>query len=177
MVAGIQSVNMSIYTKTGDLGTTSLFGGKRILKSSPQIEACGTIDELISYIGFLYIKFKDKKELVLLTIIQKDLQQIMASLAGAKTDLNHLKANIKKFEQYIDKISLRLPKINGFILINKPFCAVLPNVLRTICRRSERRVINYFETINKDDINRQIILKYLNRLSDLFFMMARLHQL
>ena len=85
-----RNADMIIYTRTGDFGTTGLYGGKRISKADCQIETYGSIDELTSYIGLVVVKLKNKKEADFLIKIQKDLYQIMGFLSGAKTDLLYL---------------------------------------------------------------------------------------
>src|SRR3990172_2241649 len=85
--ADTRSANMPIYTKTGDKGITSLYGGIRVSKSDPRGEAYGAVDELTSFIGLVATKVKNKNHRALLVEIQKDLYQIMASLSGAKTNL------------------------------------------------------------------------------------------
>jgi len=162
---------MSIYTKTGDKGTTSLFSGKRTLKSSLQIEAYGSVDELSSFIGLVTSKLKDKTDKEFLLMVQKDLYQIMAVLSEAKTDLKVAKEHIKIFEQCIDKTQSKLPKLTRFILPQGNEMSSWFHILRTICRRAERNVVRYFEAFNVRRL--MLIIKYLNRLSDLFFIMAR----
>lgn len=161
---------MSIYTKTGDDGTTSLYGGKRVLKSDPIIEACGTIDELTSFIGLVKSRLKtsDKNKIFLLSI-QKDLYEIMAVLAGAKSPIVDLNQRVKLFEQKIDKIMLQLPKIDSFILSGGTEISAWFHILRIICRRAERRIVSSL-TINNQQLT---VVKYLNRLSDLFFTLSR----
>src|SRR3989344_3918100 len=114
--ADIRNADMSIYTRTGDLGTTSLFGGKRISKADCQIETYGSIDELTSYIGLVVVKLKNTQDKNLLIQIQKDLYQIMSFLSGAKIDLFFLEKKVLVFEKTIDEIEKKLPKLNKFIL-------------------------------------------------------------
>lgn len=160
---------MAIYTRAGDDGFTSLYNGKRLLKSSPIIDACGTIDELTSFIGLVKNKLKpDDKNKGLLLSIQKDLYQIMAILAGAKKPIVDLNQRVKLFEQKIDKIMPQLPKIDGFILPGGTEVSARFHILRTVCRRAERQVVLLL-TIN----NQQLTIKYLNRLSALFFTLSR----
>lgn len=159
---------MSIYTKTGDKGETSLYAGKRISKSSFQVGAYGSIDELSSFIGLVLSKIKNKKETDLLTTIQKDLYQIMSYLASAPSNLDHLEERVLKFEKLIDEKGERLPKLTRFILPQGTELSSWFHILRTVCRRAERSVV---ATRN----NQLAIIKYLNRLSDLFFIFARLY--
>ena len=163
---------MPIYTRTGDAGTTSLYGGKRISKADCQIETYGSIDELTSYIGLVVVKLKNKKETDLLVEIQKDLYQIMGFLSGAKTDLLFLENRVLTFEKNIDLIEEKLPKLTKFIIPGGNEISSLFQILRVLCRKAERRNIDFFNktTINDDQL---ITIKYLNRLSDLFFDLAR----
>lgn len=156
---------MSIYTKTGDDGTTSLYNGKRLSKADCQIETDGSIDELTSYIGLVVVKLKNKKEADFLVEIQKDLYQIMGFLSGAKINLSALEKKVIKFEKKIDLIEKKLPKLNKFILPGGTEISSWFHILRVICRRAERNVVRFDNNI--------IIVKYLNRLSDLLFVMAR----
>lgn len=165
---------MSIYTKTGDGGTTVLYGGKRVLKSDLQIEALGSVDEFSSFIGFAILRTSKKELAHLLTTIQKDLYQIMAFLSGKKLDLKPLNKRVIIFEQIINNRSLKQPKFTGFILPQGSEISVWFHILRTVCRRSERRVVslNNSSTIKLLPSTLGFIIKYLNRLSDLFFILA-----
>jgi cob(I)alamin adenosyltransferase len=163
---------MSIYTRTGDDGTTGLYGGKRISKADCQIETYGSIDELTSYMGFTVVKLKNKKEKDFLIEIQKDLYRIMSFLSGAKINIEPLEKKVDKFEQKINLIEKKLPKLNKFIIPGGNEISSLFQILRVLCRKAERRNIDFF---NKRPISKSelIVVKYLNRLSDLFFDMAR----
>lgn len=171
---------MSIYTKTGDKGQTSIFGGGRVPKSHPQVKAYGTIDELTSFIGLVAAKVQKNgspnEDTAFLTKIQKDLYQMMAMLAGAKLTITEEEKEIQNFEKKIDEFDKQLPKLTRFILPGGTELAGWFHVLRTTCRRSERETVEFFlsntsHTIDED--SQRIMLKYLNRLSDLFFMYAR----
>jgi len=166
-VTGVDTVNadMAIYTKTGDDGTTALYGGKRISKANYQVETYGLIDELTSFIGLTATKVNNKKNKQLLINIQKDLYKIMGFLSGAKTDLLFLENQVLTFEKTIDEIERKLPKLNKFILPGGNELSSWFHILRVICRRAERNVVRFDNNI--------IIVKYLNRLSDLLFVMAR----
>ncbi len=156
-----------IYTRTGDGGTTGLFGKTRVSKGDIRIEACGTIDELTSYLGLIVSKItKNKKEASLLAGIQKDLYQIMAAIAGAKVDIVYLQERVNIFERSIDFYSSKLPKLNSFILPGGGEISSFLQISRTICRRAERCAVTCKSP--------EPILKYLNRLSDLLFILARL---
>lgn len=156
---------MPIYTKTGDRGTTSLYGGIRVLKSDPRVDAYGTVDELTSFIGLVGSIIKNKNHRTLLVEIQKDLYHIMGTLAGAKTDLNYLEKKITAFEKTIDAMDKKLPRLRRFIIPGGEKVSSWFHILRAVTRRAERK------TLKHDPI----IVKYLNRLSDLFFTMARIY--
>lgn len=164
---------MSIYTKTGDSGYTSLFGNKRLAKCDLQIEAYGSVDELSSFIGLVHSIIKNKKHQILLIEIQKNLYKTMSVLALAKIDLSPLEKEVKKIEQIIDRVDSRLPRLNRFILPNGVTIASWFHILRTVCRRTERNVIRFFLSNKKTNRQNTIILQYLNRLSDFFFIFAR----
>ncbi len=159
---------MRIYTKTGDKGITSLYGGKRVPKSDLQIEAYGSIDELSSFVGLVANFVKSKSDKEFLVGLQKDFYKIMASLSGAKIELNFLDEEITRFEKRIDALDKKLPRLTRFILPGGNEVSAWFHILRVICRRAERKVIKHSQ-------NESMIIKYLNRLSDLFFTMARLH--
>ncbi len=159
-----------IYTRTGDKGKTSLFDGKRVLKSDKKVEAYGTIDELNSSIGaasaFIRIRSINKE----LEEIQNDLLEIGSALAvSTALPVDQLKDRPQEFEKLIDKLTRQLPPLNQFILPGGGKGGALLHVARTIARRAERRVVGLSKSENIDDI----IIIYLNRLSDLLFTMAR----
>src|SRR3990167_3453030 len=105
---------MSIYTRTGDKGTTSLFGGKRVSKSDHQVEAYGSVDELSSFVGLLVSKLRTTNHELI--NIQKDLYKIMAYLSGAKVDVRFLDRRVLDFEKEIDTIEKKLSRLTRFIL-------------------------------------------------------------
>ena len=159
-----------IYTRTGDKGKTSLFDGKRVLKSDKKVETYGTIDELNSAIGaasaFIKIRSINKE----LEEIQNDLLEIGSSLAVSTTlPADQLKKRPVEFEKLIDRLTKQLPPLNQFILPGGGKGGSLLHLARTVARRSERRVVGLSKSEKVDDI----IIIYLNRLSDLLFTMAR----
>lgn len=163
---------MAIYTRTGDKGETGLFGGKRISKASAQIEAVGVVDELTTYVG--YVKLQVSRSASsgqagsdFLIEIQKDLYRIMSVIGGANIPIAYLENRAKEFEQEIDTITSKLTKLNSFILPGGTTEASLFHILRVLTRKAERAVV-----LIKSDA---IIIQYLNRLSDLFFTLARKH--
>lgn len=171
--AGIQNVNMPIYTKTGDKGETSLYGGVRVPKNDKRVEAYGTVDELTSFIGFI-IPDVEKQDQKLLTDVQKYLYKIMAFLSGSRVDFSAFPEEIKKYEQYIDKETLALPELRRFILPQGTKLSSLLHITRAVCRRAERHIMSTQDLYGKkQDVF--IILQCINRLSDLFFIMARIY--
>ena len=178
ITAATQSVNVvKIYTRKGDRGKTKLLNSKEVSKSDPLIEAEGTIDELSSLIGLTIAFLKDKKDKQLFSSIQKDLYQLMAILAGSKRPITFISVKIKGFEQYIDKTSLKLPKLNGFLLPQGGIENSLFHLTRTVCRRAERRVVFLLQKkplpLKIKKKNLLMVIKYLNRFGDFLFIMAR----
>lgn len=161
---------MPIYTRTGDKGKTSLFDGKRVLKSDKKVNAYGTIDELNSNIGLAnsFIKIPQiNKEL---EEIQNDLLEIGSSLAVSVTlPTPQLQNRPKEFEVLIDKFTSQIPELTQFILPGGGMGGSQLHVSRTVARRAERLIV---ELSQKEDIDLTIIT-YLNRLSDLLFTMSR----
>ena len=164
---------MKIYTKTGDDGNTGLQGNFRISKSHPRILSYGTVDEANAALGVVFSNSLDEDVRLVLTQIQNDLFLVGADLSNP--NLNDVKNRvslemIENLENYIDKFELELPALTNFILPGgEPSAAQLHHV-RTIVRRAESQTVQLSE---KDEINSNCI-KYLNRLSDLFFVMGRL---
>ena len=152
---------MPIYTRTGDTGKTSLFGGKRISKSDPRIDLIGTIDELNSWVGLLSAKKKEP----FFNKVQTDLFTIGSTLAGWKGDLSGTQERIDEMEARMDRMDKSLPRLNNFILPGGSVPGSYMHIARNICRRAERLAVRI-----KADPS---IIKYLNRLSDLFFILAR----
>ena len=167
---------MKIYTKTGDSGDTGLFGGERVSKSSPRIEAYGTVDELNSFIGLAITEIRDPEVKSLLEKIQSQLFNVGADLATPDNEKTR-KSNIQRVgsdyyleaEIAIDHFEESLEELKNFILPGGSKAAAHLHVCRTICRRAERAVVDLNKTVNTGD-NVSI---FLNRLSDLFFVLAR----
>ncbi len=168
-----------ITTKTGDLGETSIFGGKRVKKFNLQIEALGQVDELSALLGLVTNYLKKDEEINLFLEIQKKLYQINSLLSEAKTqekkNIEELGQHLKKIEQEIEFLSNKLPKLNRFILPYGSLTSNFIHYLRAVCRRVERWVV-FFLYQKKWQKKYQVIIQYLNRLSDLFFLLARKHQ-
>ncbi|MDH3203717.1 MAG: cob(I)yrinic acid a,c-diamide adenosyltransferase [Nitrosopumilus sp.] len=164
---------MKIYTKTGDDGNTSLQGNFRIAKSHPRIIAYGTIDEANAVLGMVLTNSLDKDITEILIGIQNELFLVGADLSNP--NLNDVKNRVSlrmvnKLEQYIDKLELELSPLTNFILPGGSIAAAQLHYARTVVRRGETQVVQLSE---KDEINSNCI-KYLNRLSDLFFVIGRL---
>lgn len=165
---------MRIYTKTGDAGTTAIWGGKRLPKDHPQIEAYGSIDELSCFIGAITTHAIRKKDKTLLTQVQEDLYIFMSILSGADSDIAPAAENVQRMEKTIDEIDKKKPVQNAFILMQGPPASISCHIARTVCRRAERRVVSYLKTDTKISRKSKVsMLQYLNRLSDLLFALGR----
>ncbi len=162
--------NMSIYTKTGDLGETSIIGGKRVSKNSPRVNAYGDVDELISHIGLLRCQIPNENSV--LRRIQINLMMgsaILASEVENKKTVCFSVDEITFLEKEIDRMTVEMPQQIAFILPGAPAEAALCHIARTVCRRAERSSIAI-----KDDRDGIILtIKYLNRLSDYLFTLGR----
>jgi len=161
---------MSIYTRAGDTGSTSLFGGKKVLKCNELVDVYGSIDELNSWIGFCISDMTDKKTTGFLQTVQRDLLVIGSTLAGWKGDIKNLPNRVIEMEQRIDVMEKTLPKLSNFILPGGNKDAAAIHVARSITRRVERQTV-FLLRKNKND--KTIIITYLNRFSDLLFVIAR----
>ena len=164
------------YADDYDKGYTQLFGGESISKSSVLVEAYGTVDELNSIIGLARSQIKDKEISEMLHKLQRDLFNLGSDFASPITDekTNEYvprisEADIKWIEECIEKIDKSLPPLRNFILPGGSYSASLIHVARAICRRAERRAVSLK---GEKGVN-QVILKYLNRLSDFLFYLAR----
>ncbi len=165
---------MKIYTKTGDQGTTALFGGKRISKAELRIDTYGTVDELNSWMGLVRDQEVNQKRKDVLIQIQNDLFVIGAILA---TEPGHEKVkipslqeeDIRLLEKEIDAMDAELPPMKYFVLPGGHISISTCHVTRTVCRRAERLVITLHE---REPLN-TLVIRYLNRLSDYLFMLSR----
>jgi cob(I)alamin adenosyltransferase len=164
---------MKIYTKKGDQGSTSLIGGDRVLKSHDRIEAYGTIDELNSHIGILRSFVNDDINPFILKELQDRLftiGSILASAPDSKMVVPDLHAaDTEMLENAIDKMNEELPVLRTFILPAGSMHIAQCHVVRCVCRRAERLVVN----LNEMEPIDELILQYLNRLSDYLFVLAR----
>jgi len=165
---------VKIYTKTGDKGETGIIG-KRLSKSSKLIDTIGTLDELNASIGIALIKLQIadfKKEIETLIYIQNSIFDLGAVLANGKTERDFSKL-ITKIEKNIDNMDAKLPKLQNFILPGGSEASAYIHLSRTICRRAERYLVDLLDNI---DFNYRILpnhLKFINRLSDYLFILAR----
>jgi cob(I)alamin adenosyltransferase len=165
---------MKIYTKTGDKGETSLIGGKRVPKHHIRIEAYGAVDELIAFIGLLRDQDITPEIKENLFNIQDRLMVCAAILAAdcddCKVIIPTLHDNdILFLEQEIDKMNTHLTPLHSFIIPGGHKTASYCHIIRTICRRSEREIIKLKEHHTVPDL----VLTYINRLSDYFFTLSR----
>lgn len=165
---------MKIYTKFGDSGETALFGGMRLPKDAPRIEAIGTVDELNAYIGYAQTLIDDADLSELMTRIQNHLFSVGADLATPETHVKAAEFRISEdftteMETAIDTLSAELPPLTNFILPGGCTAGAILHIARVVCRRSERCVVRL---AREEDVNPEII-RSLNRLSDLLFVLAR----
>jgi cob(I)alamin adenosyltransferase len=167
---------LKIYTKTGDLGKTSLIGGTKVSKSNIRIETYGTIDELNSYLGLVKDNCSNEHSKFILKEIQDRLFTIGSSLAcdpdkEPKMKLPDLKeTDVELLENEIDKMNETLPEMKFFILPGGHAAVSTTHVARCVCRRAERWCVNMQDHNLFVD---PLIIKYLNRLSDYLFVLAR----
>jgi cob(I)alamin adenosyltransferase len=166
---------MKIYTKTGDRGDTGLFGGARVSKASLRVAAYGDVDELNSVLGVVCAHISDAARVAALRKIQCELFVVGAELAknpAKDVDLGMplvAEADIERLERAIDEVDQRLPALKTFILPGGSMAAAFLHVARTTCRRAERSVV----LLAQSETVRAELIRYLNRLSDLLFTLAR----
>ena len=171
---------MKIYTKTGDNGETSLIGGERVPKYHLRVEAYGSLDELNSYIGLIICHIKNQQINQILKLIQYNLFKIETLIAvgtqiGSNTEFDSEKylmteQDVTILEEEIDKMNTILPELKNFILPSGNIAMCYCHVARTVCRRAERIIIKLDFS---DKISDRIMIKYINRLSDYLFTLAR----
>ena len=171
---------MKIYTKTGDKGETSLYGGTRVSKAAARVESYGTLDELNAFIGLAKAEISDEKVLSQLQKIQFDLFTVGSEaatptdkmlLANGKNrlDLMISEKEITELELWMDDFDAELEPLQFFILPSGGKAAASVHVCRTVCRRAERAMVH----LNETEEVRPELIKYLNRLSDYLFILAR----
>lgn len=174
----LSAMTLRIYTRAGDDGGTGLFGGGRVSKDDPRVEAYGDVDELNAAIGMAIAVSSDERIDAVLGPVQSDLLSIGALLATpdhakmrdqlGKARLDD--ARIGELEHEIDRCDEGLPSLRSFVLPGGSTKAAALHVARTVCRRAERRVVSLDRSAGLPPV----IRIYLNRLSDLLFMLARL---
>jgi cob(I)alamin adenosyltransferase len=166
---------MKIYTKTGDRGTTSLIGGRRIPKPHLRIEAYGTVDELISFIGLVRDQeINDDHKTILLNI--QDRLMVCASHLANDPQSKELRkmpeisdADIEALEKYIDAMEGTLIPLTSFVLPGGHPASSFCQVARSVCRRAERTIVR----LSLEEEVEEIIIRYLNRLADFLFVLSR----
>jgi cob(I)alamin adenosyltransferase len=166
---------VKIYTKTGDAGETSLFGGRRVSKADARVAAYGDVDELNAWLGFVRSNLSDGQLGEMLEHLQRDLFALGARLAdpGHKIAERVVKAavtdaDITRLEGWIDQLESELQPLRRFILAGGCTAGAALHVARTVCRRAERSVVS----LGPDAVETELLV-YINRLSDLLFVMAR----
>ncbi|MEM8895754.1 MAG: cob(I)yrinic acid a,c-diamide adenosyltransferase [Bacteroidota bacterium] len=166
---------MKVYTKTGDKGTTSLLGGTRVSKGDLRIEAYGTVDELNSWMGLLRDESKSDERIALIAEVQERLFTLGSHLA-LDDDQSKIKVpdlnqeDIKLLEDAMDTMDESLPPLKNFVLPGGAPQVSHAHIARCVCRRAERQVILLADEVTVADL----IIQYLNRLSDYLFMLSRM---
>ncbi len=165
---------MKIYTGTGDKGTTSLKGGKRVPKYHKRIEAVGNVDELISYMGLIRSQDISQDDKDMIVKIQDRLMTYATILATVYDDTDKKIPELKEedlhmLEKEIDKMEKKLPALKNFILPGGHNAVSFCHIARTVCRRAERRIVE----LSSGSFVPEFLIKYFNRLSDYLFVLAR----
>ena len=169
---------MKIYTRGGDAGETSLFGGERVRKSAPRVSAYGEVDELNSVLGVARAELEPADLRAMLETIQSSLFDLGGELATPNAPERSAKgkvgprvaeSDVVELEGWIDRLETELEPLRNFILPGGARAAALLHLGRTVCRRAERAVIGLAE----QEAVAAVLIRYLNRLSDLLFVMAR----
>jgi len=165
---------VKIYTRTGDAGETSLFDGTRARKDDARVDAYGEVDELNAWLGFVRASSLDPTLDEELLALQRDLFALGAQLADPSDRLAPRvtkavidDAHIVRLEELIDRLEEELPPLRRFILAGGTSAGAALHVARTVCRRAERRIVALHPPIDP------VLLRYVNRLSDLLFVLAR----
>jgi cob(I)alamin adenosyltransferase len=163
---------MKIYTKTGDKGETSVSGGVRLPKHHPRIEAYGTLDELIAWIGMLRSCEQScvpREELIEIQAVLMSCCTVIATHPSARVPEGIYIEDTTRLESSIDRMEAGLPKLQSFILPGGNNPAATANIARTVCRRAERAILRLSEAEYTDPD----VVRYLNRLSDYLFVLSR----
>jgi cob(I)alamin adenosyltransferase len=166
-------MSFKIYTKTGDLGETGIFGGRRLSKAHVRIDAYGTVDELNAHLGLVRDNLGDERQREVLLHIQNTLFSIGSNLASDPSkDLpvpEVKESSIEEMEQEIDRMTSNLPELRNFILPGGHRDVSQCHVARCVCRRAERLVV----ALSSHEPVDAILVRYLNRLSDYLFTLCR----
>ena len=167
-----------IYTKAGDTGETGLGDGRRVAKDDPRVDAYGTVDELNAVLGMVVVASPDSPEVPLLRAVQNDLFDVGADLCVPPTadeppgqSLRVTAAQTERLERAIDRVNDTLSPLTSFVLPGGTTAAAWLHLARTVCRRAERTVVS-LTRISGEVVNPHVVA-YLNRLSDLLFVLAR----
>jgi len=165
---------VKIYTRTGDAGETSLFDGTRVSKADGRVDAYGDVDELNAWLGLARAAGLDADLDPLLVRIQQDLFALGAQLADPRDRIAERvrkaalgESDVERLEQLIDRLESELPPLRRFILAGGVPAGAALHVARTVCRRAERRMVSL------TPVPDAVLIKYVNRLSDLLFVLAR----
>jgi cob(I)alamin adenosyltransferase len=165
---------VKIYTRTGDTGETSLFDGTRTTKDDPRVDAYGEVDELNAWLGLVRAAGLDATLDAEVVRLQRDLFALGAQLADPADKLAPrvtkaviADADVERLEQLIDRLEDELPPLRRFILAGGTPAGAAVHVARTVCRRAERRMIALSPPVDS------VLIRYVNRLSDLLFVLAR----
>ena len=161
-----------VTTKVGDKGTTALGDGSKVSKSDLRIRCIGEVDELNSFIGHAKIATNDKEIVKELSGIQNNLLNLGGELSAPQNPFDLLKEeSIFHLETIIEKLNKELPPLRDFILPGGDEFSARLHIARSICRRVERSIVQ----LNEEENGRSVWIKYLNRLSDYFFVLSRFH--
>ncbi len=162
---------VKIYTKTGDAGQTGLFSGERVSKDHPLVNTYGTVDEMNSVLGLARaLHDRDDRLGDILRLLQSELFNLGADLASGKPKPERIgERHIERLEEYIDDLTAGLPELRAFILPTGHPVAAHLHLARTVCRRAERLAVAAQADAKFD----AVLLRYLNRLADLLFVLAR----
>jgi cob(I)alamin adenosyltransferase len=171
----VEKRSVPLYTKTGDRGDTALFDGTRVSKADPRVEAYGAVDELNAWIGFARANRVGEELDAMLAEIQRALFALGALLADPRHKIaarvekaKLVSSDVTRLEQWIDTLDATLPPLRRFILAGGAPGGALLHLSRTVCRRAERAIV----ALGPDAID-PLVVVYMNRLSDLLFVMAR----
>lgn len=164
---------MKIYTKSGDEGESSLIGGDRESKAADVFDVLGNLDELNASLGYLQLlRVKEVKEVTLK--VQNDLFELGALIADDKAtakDYSEVAENTSYYEHKIDEFETELEPLKNFVIPGGSLYSSHLHISRAICRRTERKLVRYYQESKREELKET--LKYLNRLSDLLFVLAR----